>query len=258
MQKKIEQLNQKFIKDGQKDISLNPAELATLSSLRKHLETTGATATSQAVAGGLDLTVKLVTAWPYGDRMPGLDLLRLLAIAPKTATFSHPRVGNIVDILEGSVCETTPPAENHVMMAVRAFVNLFESEEGRKLALADFDKINSLTSQAILRGTSNRNLLIAAVTLYINYAVMLQSSPETFEQGLALLEVLSKILSSQTDSEVVYRALIATGTLLGLNEELKTAAKEVYGIEGAISTAVSKAADPRVKNVAAEVRALLI
>lgn len=212
---------------------------------------------SQDVDGGLDLAIKLSTSWPYKNRLPGLDLLRLLAVAPQTATYTHPRAGNVIDLLIASVTETSPPAENNVMMAVRAFANLFESSEGRSLAVSEFDKIQGLTSLAV--GTSNRNLAVAVTTVYINYAVLLKSEEEgsSFEQALALLDTLSKILTTQKDSEVIYRALVAAGTLVTIGDEVKSAAKDVYSIGTSISTAVAKASDPRIRNVAAEIKALL-
>lgn len=261
MQKKIEELNQKIIADGRKDISLNPTELSVLQDVRKLLESDRATQKSKPVEGGLELAVKLVTSWPYSDRLPGLDLVRLLAAAPSTATFGHPRAGNIVDLLISSVEEGQPPAENNIMMAIRAFVNLFETSEGQSLAITEFDKIQAFTSAPLLRGTKNRNLLVAAVTLYINYAVLMTSSSnqtsESFEQALAMLEVLSGLVAKETDSEVVYRGMVALGTFLGLDQETKTAAKEVYDVEKAVTTAAGKASDPRIKNLALEVKAVL-
>jgi phospholipase A-2-activating protein len=262
MQKKIEELNQRLIANGQKDLSLNPTELSVLKNVRKYLESAGATKSSQAVAGGLDLAVKLTTVWPYSDRLPGLDLLRLLAVAPMTAAYTHPRGGNIIDVLEAGVTEKQPPAENNVMMAIRAFVNLFESKEGRALALAEFDKIQALTTSVLEDGTTNRNLLVAATTLYINYAVLFISLKDeiisaSFEHTLALLDTLAKILSIQNDSEVVYRAMVATGTLLTLGEEVRSAAKDVYSVDKSVSTAVGKASDLRIRNVSGEIQVLL-
>jgi phospholipase A-2-activating protein len=257
IQKKIQELNQALIANGQKELSLNPTELTILESLCKHLESAGATKTSQSVSGGLELAIKLATVWPYKDRLPGLDLLRLLAVAPMTASFNH-RGGNIIDVLAAGAMEAQPPAENHVMMAVRSFANLFESLEGRALAVSEFDKIQEIISTTISSST-NRNLLVAAATVYINYAVYFVAETHTtnFEHVLALVDTLGKILNTQTDSEVVYRALVAIGTLLTLGDEVRSAAKDVYGIEKSISTAVGKATDPRIRNVAAEIRTLL-
>jgi phospholipase A-2-activating protein len=258
MHKKIQELNRSLIDSGRKDVSLNPTELTILSNLAKHLETVGSTKTSQSVSGGLELAIKISTAWPYTDRLPGLDLLRLLAVAPMTAVYILPDDSNIIAILVSSVNEQQPPAENHVMMAVRAFGNLFDSVEGRALATSEFDKIQSLIASEAL-GSSNRNLLIAITTLYINYAVYFTSgsTEPSFEYVLAILDSLGKILTTQKDSEVIFRALVATGTLLFLGEEIRSAAKDVYGIEKNITTALSKAGEPRNKNVAAEITDLL-
>ncbi|KAH7311816.1 WD40-repeat-containing domain protein [Rhexocercosporidium sp. MPI-PUGE-AT-0058] len=257
IQKKIGELSQALVASGQKDLGLTSAEVSILNTLSKHLDTSGATAKSQSVEGGLELIIKMVTTWPYKDRMPGLDLLRLLIVAPDTAKFDHPG-GNIVDLLLVGAVETDAPAENHVMMAIRAFANLFSSAEGRALAIKEFEKIQDTVSTAI-KDSTNRNLLVAATTVYINYAVLFLSDKDSasFEHVLAIVDTISKILSSQNDSEVIFRALVATGTILYLDDEIKCAAKDVYGVEKSISTALVKATDPRIKNAAREIRELL-
>ena len=258
IQKKLGELNQALLTDGHKDVSLNPAELSQLASLCKHLESNGATKTSQSISGGLDLAVKICTTWPYKDRLPGLDLLRLLAVAPQTATYSHPRGGNIIDVFEQGATETQPPTLNLVMMAVRGFANLFESPEGRTLAVNDFDKIQNIVGTAITSST-DRNLSVAASTLYINYAVYFKTASQSpsFEHVIKIIESLGNILSKQVDAEAVYRAMVATGTLLTLDDETRSAAKDVYNIEKSISIAVAKAMDPRIKNAAREIAGLL-
>ena len=259
MHKKIQDLNRSLIDNGRKDISLNPTELTILSNLAKHLETSGSTKTSQSVSGGLELAIKISTVWPYSDRLPGLDLLRLLSVAPMTAAYTLSDGNNIIRILSSSVTEAEPPAENHVMMAVRAFGNLFATSEGRSLATSEFDTIQSLTSSQLSTSSTNRNLFIAITTLYINYAVYFNSNAEvaSFEHALAIIDSLGKILMSQKDSEVVFRALVATGTLMFLGDEVRSAAKDVYGIEKSITKALGKAGEPRNKNVAAEITDLL-
>jgi phospholipase A-2-activating protein len=259
LHKKIQELNRALIENGRKDVSLNPTELTILSNLAKHLESAGPTKTSQSVSGGLQLAVKISTAWPYTDRLPGLDLLRLLAVAPMTAACTLSDGTNFVGLLSASVTEHEPPAENHIMMAIRACVNLFTSVEGRALAASEFDTIQALISNQLSIPSTNRNLFIAITTLYINYAVYFNISPSDapFDHALAIIDNLGKIFISQSDSEVVFRALVATGTLLYLDEGIRSAAKEVYGIEASIAKALGKAGEPRNKNVAAEINDLL-
>ncbi|PQE29479.1 Polyubiquitin binding (Doa1 Ufd3) protein [Rutstroemia sp. NJR-2017a WRK4] len=254
MQKKIEEVNQTLISSGQKDVSLNSEELSTLQRLRKHLESAGATQTSQSVTGGLDLAVKLCTAWPYKDRLAGLDLLRLLAVAPETASFSDSNGGSIIDVFQQAALEAETPAENHIMMAVRGFANLFDSSEGRDLAVTKFEQIHSIISTAI-KGSTNRNLLVAATTVYINYAVVFREkgTDADFEQVLAVVDALTGILGREKDSEVLYRGLVALGTVLGTGEEVRGAAKDVYGVGEVVGKVMKGASDPRIGNVGREV-----
>lgn len=263
MQKKIEELNTVLVSDGHKDLSLNPTELHILSTLCRQLATTSGTtkALHPVTPGGLDLAIKLSTAWPYADRLPGLDLLRLLAVTPEMALYAHPSSGqSIVDVLIVGATEAESPAENHIMMSARAFANLFGTLEGRALALREFSKITTLLSTSLSKGSKNRNLLVAATTVYINYAVLLSTSNEsTFDHSVPLLETLADILNSQSDAEVVYRALVAVGTLCTVDEEVRDAAKDVYGIGPVVDGVVGsgKVADPRCKGVVEEIRVLL-
>ena len=68
---------------------------------------------------------------------------------------------------------------------------------------------------------------------------------------------LTTLINTAVDSEAVYRGLVAVGTLLGLGEEVLEAAKEIYDLPAALAKAESAVKEPRVKGVAAEIRALL-
>jgi phospholipase A-2-activating protein len=262
MQKKIRELNQELLTTD-KEISLNPTELSILSSLSSNLSS-GATATSASITGGLDLALKLTTTWPYPSRLPGLDLLRLLAIAPETATYTNSRGMNIVSLLEQSIVDNGPPAENNVMLAIRTFANLFDSAEGRELCIKEFDVIFSIAEASLKNKTTNRNLLVAITTLAINYAVLFTSAsassiPETkrFEYSIHWLELLVKVLNEQKDSEGIYRALVAVGTFVGGSDEIRTAAREVLGAKAAVEAAGRKVVDGRNKGMAREVIGVL-
>ncbi len=145
IQKKIEDVNQELISSGQKELSLNPSDINTLRSLIAHLEekpSDPSKAPSAAVNAGLSLVVRLITIWPAAQRLPGLDLLRLLA-AQTTAlsTYQSPKGESIVDVLERSAVFDDMERSNNVMLAVRTFVNLFETAEGRKMVESDFDAV---------------------------------------------------------------------------------------------------------------------
>jgi len=147
------------------------------------------------------------------------------------------------------------------MLAVRAFANLFEHAEGRDLADKEFDKIHSLVKCTSV-GSTNKNLIIAAATLYINYAVLCTSErykdlPSSIDRGLVLVEDLIGILGSTEDSEAVYRSLVAVGTLLGFGEEVQMAATEIYGLGSVLGKVEKRTKEARIQGVVAEIRGLM-
>lgn len=265
IRKKIEELNERLINEGSKDLSLNPSQLESLEQMIKPLEQAllSSTGPTNAFTDGIEVVLHIARYWPPADRLPGLDLLRLLTAAtPATASYRTSSGSDLVSILEQSGVFADKDRANHIMLATRSFSNLFETAQGRTLADTSFDQIHTLVKPASVANMANRNLIIAVTTLYVNYAVLLTSPPHsslpsTPDRGLTLLDDLTHIISAASDSEAVYRALVAAGTLLGLGEELQLAAKEIYGFGTALGKAEKGLKEPRIKGVVAEARALL-
>ncbi len=262
--KKISELNQRLVDEGSKDLSLNPSQLSLLDSAVKPLEQALSSSASSAsvVAEIVPIVLHIATAWPPADRLPGLDLLRLLtAASPATATYRTSAGESIVEALAASGVFDDLDRPNHIMLAIRAFSNLFETPQGRDLVDANFEKLHRLIKPCASVKT-NRNLTIAITTLYLNFATLFISPshcslPSSIDRSLALMDDLSQFSATWPDSEAVYRALVAAGTLLGLGEEIRMAAREVYELEAAISKAEARLKEPRVKGVVAEIRALM-
>lgn len=256
IQKKIEELNSKLVSDGQKSLSLNPTEVNGLRSVLRTLSTYPINKKDPSLLFGLELAIKIVTTWPYVSRLAALDLIRLIAVSPIAAAYRHPSDGsNLVSVLAYVVKENDPPSDNHIMMAVRAFVNLFETPDGRKVVMKEFDLIKGFLAHP---STSNRNLAVAISTLYINLAVLFATSDvATFSQITELMLELTIFLESQSDSETAYRGLVALGTLLGIGDEYKSAGKGVYDVPRILEVVPKKVKEPRIRNVVAEINALL-
>ncbi|KAJ6072264.1 hypothetical protein N7467_010349 [Penicillium canescens] len=265
--KKLQELNDKLISDGSKDTALSPSEVETVVAMCGQLESSQQLKDSPEVESGIPLILKIVTTWPAANRLPGLDILRLLAAAsPLTAAAEYADENVVSAVISSGVFES-PLNVNNAMLAMRTFANLFETPAGRELAMSSFDQILAGVKSALVNsGTSpNRNLIIAITTLYINFAVYLVSegknhTPESAERGLILLEELNKIFAGEKDSEAVYRALVSLGTLVAaLGEEVKTAAKEIYEIEGVLArlSASGPGREPRIKGIIGEIRETL-
>ncbi|KAI9832989.1 MAG: hypothetical protein M1826_000768 [Phylliscum demangeonii] len=304
IQQKMEEFNQDLIAAGHKDISLNTTDLATLRDLTTAFSPSPPTrlsAPATAVRAALDRVLDMVRDWPRPKRLPALDLLRLLAaVSSEVATGTYAGDGsNVVAVLARSGTFEQGEADNNntnnMMLGVRTFANLFETSASRALMDAEFDQILTLTS-TIPTLVSNRNLQISYTTLLINYAVLLtasasasasassstgtgsapagpaSSSSRTTDRALTLLAPLTHMLERATDSEVIYRALVAAGTLLwrlrqpppGPPDHAEAVREEaarpaVYdGLRDTIAAAQRKTVEPRVRNVVREMEALLL
>ena len=276
IQKKIEELNNQLINGGSKELALNPAQVESLQALIQQLEQSpnSTIAPTPITTTGLEVVLTIITTWPPPQRLPGLDLLRLLSAAtPAPAELGTSSAGEgetLVSLLDRSgVFSNTDassplPHPNNTMLAVRALANLFDTAPGRLLASTHFDQIHTLVNPLAKSSsnTSNRNLTIAIATLYINYAVLFTSpdlppSSATGDRALTLLDDLASMLTTASDSEAIYRCLVAAGTLVLSGEEAQMAAKEVFDLPGAMAKAEGRVKEPRVKGVVAEIRKLL-
>ena len=261
VRKKIDELNTQLINEGSKDIYLDEKLLSDLEGMMKPLEANlASTPTSNSALNvGVTLVVYLLTSWPPSHRLPALDLLRLLAAATPAVAEYRSDSANIVDILASGGFDDKD-RENNIMLSVRALGNLFETQLGRNLADKEFEKIHELVKSSSA-GSANRSLTIAVATLYVNYAVLLTSSthsglPSSIDRGLALLDDLTSLIGSATDSEAVYRGLVAVGTLLSLGEEIQEAGKEIYDLPAALGKAEKAVKEPRIKGIVGEIRGI--
>jgi phospholipase A-2-activating protein len=262
--KKLQELNDQLVSSGSKDLSLSPPELETVVSLCSQLESSVALKASPVVDAGLRALFRVATTWPATSRLPGLDLLRLLAAAtPLIATTDYDGK-DLVSAIQESGIFGPPFNVNNAMLSIRMLANLFETGAGRQLAVNRFDQIVAVVNSALRNcgAAPDRNLTIAVATLYINFSVYFTSegrasAPESSERGLVLVGELVKLLASEKDSEAVYRALVALGTLIkALGEEVKSAAKEIYDVKDILEKVSSSGSgkEPRVKGVISEIR----
>lgn len=255
MEAKIKSFNQELLDQASKDVSLNPADLEILSATLRQLEEASQkpASSSPALGEGVDLALRIATQWPQEKRLPGLDLLRLLAVF-SPALAQHSSVGNktIIDLLgDSGVFESNAPP-NNTMLAVRVIANLFNTEEGRLITEGTFDQIHQLIQP--LTKSENRNTILAVATVYINFAVQLTKPAHNADRALSLLQDLTDMINNIKDSEAMYRALVAAGTCLSLGEDFRQAAKEVFDFEIALARAEKVSSDPRIKRVITEMR----
>lgn len=283
--KKILSVNANMISTGNKQHALNPSQETILKDLASTLSSaSGTTKVPPITDAAVSLVLKLATEWPYSDRLPGLDLLRCIAPSP-----ALPRMHNsIVQTALSAALEPdadspgTPVNENTVMMALRTITNLFASPAGRSVvAGAATDVISTLErivgvsvgvpSQANAGagaiGKNNRNVQIALTSVAFNYTCLAYLQHKKTKDAtdvdeisvdlLALLcNILGRVIKDQTDSEVLYRALMSLGMVLAIGGEVRDVVRALDA-EQWIRDAIRKGAESRVKEVGAECLAYL-
>ena len=254
--RKVQELNSQLLKDGRKDLALSPDEIVFFPRFVGVLEASLSKSPSEDDVGlldsGSDLIMKIVTAWPPQNRIPGMDLLRCLAAANPSLSQRH----NLLDVLaEAKIFEEGN--HNLIMLAVRSLANLSNTSGGRDFLVAHADRVRELVSIQMQPtvGPVHRNVHIAATTCYINFAVMLSggliTSTSSGEFARGLLQDLTILLGNNkvVDSETVYRALVAVGTLVQVPGAKDEKAEEV---EKAVKSAAGRCKEPRVKGVVDE------
>ena len=254
--RKVQELNSQLVNDGRKDLALSADELKVFPSfvtaLESALSKSPTSSDQQLLDSGSDVVVKIVTTWPTANHLPGLDLLRCLAAAHVGLAKRH----NILTVLSDADVLSSGNA-NLTMLAIRALANLFATAGGREFVAANTEAVHRVVAAQMqpTSGAVNRNVHIAAVTCYINFAVMLSREEHTSEEASGLVRKLLKDLTvllnngKVVDSETIYRALVAVGTLVKIPGARDESSGEV---EAAVKGATGRCKEPRIKGVVDE------
>lgn len=244
VEEKARQFNAQLAQEGKTEIVMDEGDLQTLRALCAVL----ADKNKSVSTAGVDLLNKLVRNWPPQLLIPVLDLLRLFAgVSPLVAKM------DLVNLFHstGMISQDSP---NNAMLALRAFVNLFQTKEGRQYVMESFEPI--LTMATTVNVAGNRNLKIAQATLMLNYSVLICST-KSVAAAVTLLKVATKGASIETDSETVYRYIVAMGTVLTLGGEVKDAANTIFGVRGAMKAAASRVKELRIDRLINEIEQLI-
>ena len=259
---KINNLNEQLIDEGSKSIALDSKQLSALETAITPLgeALTKDTQINSFSHDAIEIVLTMIINWPPSHFLPALDLARLLAAAtPALAAYRGEGGENVVEVLRSSGALADADRPNNVMLGVRTFSNLFETDKGRDMAENEFTQIYPLVKDIPAASYSNRNLAIAIATLLLNYSVLVTAAshshlPSSSDRALELLDSLCCVLNNATDSEVNYRALVGIGTLMSLGEEVAMAAKEVYDLEAKLKKVEGSLKEPRIRNVIAEIK----
>ena len=280
--KKLRSFNEKLLLAGHKHIAMNPDGV---NRVEKALQATmGAQGSRTKAPAGLQeaqrSVLNIITNWPYGDRLPGLDALRCFVLYPGAASFKDSVYGNLVEVaLRGALVSQDPVTErdvsldeliktfdagqinvNNVMMALRTVVNLFSTEEGKRLVVPQAGSIIYLLARLTgvegpqgYIGPESSHLQIALTSASFNFACHAFSKRDAIdlEQLMQLCQVAQAVINRQSDAEVLFRALMTIGMILSIGGDALEIAKTLEVGETA-KQAAKKTEDARIRTLALE------
>ncbi|XJO78809.1 hypothetical protein BDV3_003193 [Batrachochytrium dendrobatidis] len=171
----------------------------------------------------------LAFEWPEAHRFPGIDLFRVVVLhTTAPLQLDSDFVFTILRAAQLPVQDVTlltKSQETTVMLALRALSNLFSKADFRTVLYRQRQQILNQTSE-LAKKADNKNLRVALATLYLNMAVMVCENETTFDDAFSvdLLEILSKMIHTETDGEALFRELIAIGTIISNSKEAREAA----------------------------------
>ncbi|CAG8491482.1 5716_t:CDS:10, partial [Ambispora leptoticha] len=239
--KKIGQINNELQSDPlTSSLALTPTENSTLGNLIKFLENPSVgTDSSEARQNEFAVIHKICTSWPFEKRFPGLDLLRLVILySPIAALYKHNK-GSIINLImdagqlnawSSESFVRTKEYETNLMLALRSIANLFEVKEGWHLLR---EASSTQDPKYEYADCSCDNLS--------------QKSPDE-DFLLQLIATIVEFLENETDSEVIYRAMVTMGTLIISNGAAKDAAK-VLDVQNVVKKASEKAKEERIVQI---------
>lgn len=251
IQAKLSEFNTEFATAGS-DFALNQAEASVFgSSLLPKLKTRGG---AVAILDDNDCAVvEKLLKWPTARVFPVFDVARLVISFPSgSAYFFGSRNGEALrDVLNHiSSAEATAPV---YIMSCRFLCNMFGNRVSGSKVLSEYETILSATEGA--SKSSNRRARETFASLMINYAVMMHDGQAKADERVAVLQRIVNLISGgEKDEEVLYRLMIAMGTLLCDDPESAQKGVEL-GVAQAAADVASVSA--RLQQIAMEIATII-
>ncbi|KAF8197500.1 phospholipase A-2-activating protein [Pholiota molesta] len=211
----------------------------------------------------VDAIISVLERWPPSQRFPVIDLSRLLIGFAPEAFSDAGALDRFSDALfnasEWSASWAAPipkTRETNILLLLRTLANAFQDENQTDAAW--LSRILETLAQAPY-GVLSKTQRVAVATILFN--VSCQGLRFPLERSLRdqTVSLITKILESETeDAEAVYRALVALGNIAHASKNTQSLSAPQKGeINQCLRSLPTTFPDPRVKNVCAEISALI-
>jgi len=215
--------------------NLSPSEIELLDGLCSTISATNRYHATSISDAELKVIQKMTSEWSISHVFPALDLARMVTLHPDASKSTRNVIWNdiIKDVqkkcreLKERNMEGTPSIAIP-LTALRLFANCFRGVGTRSSVTSQlFDVLKCTESFAL---STNKNVRLALSTTLLNSASFFNSSRGSEKDQVAdmLFSSIVNILKSDVyEAEAIVRAMVALGTLLLADDELKERAKEL-------------------------------
>ncbi|GAA5851353.1 hypothetical protein JCM9279_001114 [Rhodotorula babjevae] len=186
---------------------------------------------------------KLLTSWPAESRFPALDLARLLALSAPTA-------GSFPVVLATATSATE--SDINAMLALRALANVFVPFVGKATMQSEARDVLASLKKRGSKAALNKNGKVAFATVLLNFSVLAAQKQLDAKAAEDLAELAVELMND-SDSETVYRSMMALGNLLVSFETaaaLSASATQRY--KAAARDAAQRLPEGRIKSLSRE------
>eukprot|EP00005_Dracoamoeba_jomungandri_P004829 CAMPEP_0174251374 /NCGR_PEP_ID=MMETSP0439-20130205/1216_1 /TAXON_ID=0 /ORGANISM="Stereomyxa ramosa, Strain Chinc5" /LENGTH=807 /DNA_ID=CAMNT_0015331667 /DNA_START=17 /DNA_END=2440 /DNA_ORIENTATION=- len=214
LEKKLHSYNEEVKKDEEfKQQHLLQSEFRTLKSIIDMVKESSRYRFTSFPLNSLKIFTKLLS-WPPKKRFPGLDLIHRSLLLSEAADLLS--TVNLLELVLPCLEPSNPLA--NILLGMRLLANMFHFQSTRIQMLSQAEKV--LEALADHTGNSNKNVRLALVTVIVNYAVSFLAASDA-QSKTQCVSIINEVLSTETDAEVLYRALVALGTLIWQDEDTK-------------------------------------
>lgn len=191
--------------------------------------------------------------WPTSHSFPVLDIARIaISIPSGAAYFFGSKNGEVLDdVLHHLLSEQANAAV--YIMGCRFLCNMFGNRVSGTVAGAQCKEILQAASKAAR--SDNKRARETYAALLVNYAIMLHDGKASAqERSLVMEKAVDVIEAGEDHEEVMYRVMIAIGTLICDDNDCAS-----LGVELGVAKAASDAApkSPRLQQIALEIATII-
>lgn len=251
---------------------VTPDQMERVSRLMEILAATNQYHSTQMEDQDLAVISELLATLPPSEAFPALDLARMAVLHPDAASSERMNVWSDLMAQTLALCKDCSAAHGPAipMLSLRLFANAFQGGPGSLQAISTpptLDAVLSYTSSQLASSNKNIRLSVATVLYNVCYFVKAAESTAPLDEAVMivlvekLMTMVHSILTNKAyESEGVFRALVAAGTLLsspsGLGQQARLQGNAIF-----LAAKVEPAASPHgaeVKAAAKEVYSLLV